>query len=241
MGTLERNPLLSQAKLPDNAPWLAFDAYVFDIDGTLLNSRDLIHYHAFQDALRDVYLCDRDITEVTLHGNTDPGILRATTRLGGISDADFERRLPLALEHMRQSMQTNQDSFRIEVCPSIAQLLALLHGQGKLLGVATGNLEAVGWPKLAAAHLKQYFHFGSFSDRHELRSEIFHQALQEARRLRGPATTVCFVGDTPNDIAAAKANSCPVIAVATGIYPLDQLQALAPDFCVRCCDDLFPA
>ncbi len=238
MGTLESNP---QLNVGNHAPWLAFDAYVFDIDGTLLNSRDLVHYHAFQSALRDVYRCDRDITEVTLHGNTDPGILRATTRLGGISDADFDQHLPQALEHMRQSIQTNQDGFLAEVCPSIAKLLALLHGRGKLLGVATGNLEAVGWPKLASADLKQYFHFGSFSDRHELRSEIFRHAVQEARALRGPSTTVCFVGDTPTDIAAAKANDCPIIAVATGIHPLDELQALSPDFCVRCCDDLFPA
>jgi phosphoglycolate phosphatase-like HAD superfamily hydrolase len=76
---------------------------------------------------------------------------------------------------------------------------------------------------------------------HEHRSEIFANALAEARRQLGPEAQVCFVGDTPIDISAAKANACPIIAVATGIYSYDQLSNLAPDFCLSCCADLFPA
>lgn len=226
---------------PIDHAWLRYDAYVFDIDGTLLNSKDLVHYHAFQGALREVYGCTRDITEVQLHGNTDIGILRATTRLSGIEDGHFEARLQDALQWMRGSVRENHAGFRPEVCPSIKAMLESLSERGKLLGVATGNLEDVGWPKLEAAGLKRYFHFGSFSDCAEQRTEIFSNAVAEVRRRRGPQATVCFVGDTPNDIDAAKRNGCPVIAVATGIHPFEQLLALAPDFCLRCCDDLFTA
>ncbi|MGE5109338.1 MAG: HAD family hydrolase [Acidobacteriaceae bacterium] len=220
-------------------PWLSYDAYVFDIDGTLLNSRDLVHYRAFQSALREVYRCNRDVSEVPVHGNTDIGILRATTRLCGVEDATFERLLPEALACMRRSAHANAIDFRIEVCPSIPRMLETLRHHGKLVGVATGNLEEIGWPKLQAGGLKHYFNFGSFSDYNEQRSEIFRSAVAETRRRLGPDASVCFVGDTPIDISAAKANHCPIIAVATGIYPIGQLSALSPDYCVHCCDDLF--
>jgi len=240
MSTSESNPVT----LPDlhsEPKWLAFDAYVFDIDGTLLNSRDLVHYRAFQGALKDVFQCERDITEVPVHGNTDIGILRATTQLSGVSEGRFNELLPEALRQMRKSVHETRDGFRAEVCPSIVAVLETLKARGKVLGVATGNLEAIGWRKLEAAQLKQYFNFGSFSDRHEHRSEIFLAAIEESRRRLGPHASVCFVGDTPNDIRAAKANQCPVIAVATGIYPFAELESLGPDFCLRCCDDLFTA
>lgn len=220
--------------------WLQFDAYIFDIDGTLLNSRDLVHYRAFQKVLKEVFKCDRDITEVHVHGNTDVGILRATTRLAGISDEDFARNLPEVLEAMGHHVAASAHDFRPEICPSIPRLLDELKSRGKLLGVATGNLEAIAWPKLQAADLKHYFSFGSFSDRNEHRSNIFRAAAENARNRLGTAATICFVGDTPDDIKAARENNCPILAIATGIYPLEQLQALNPDFCLRCGDDLFP-
>jgi phosphoglycolate phosphatase len=222
-------------------PWLSYDAYVFDIDGTLLNARDHVHYHSFQGALREIYGCDRDITEVPLQGNTDIGILRATTRLSGIEDNVFEERLQDALTWMRTSTAKKVADFRAEACPSIPAMLSLLRDRGKLLGVATGNLEEVGWPKLAAAGLKHYFQFGCFSDHHEQRADIFRNAAAEARRRLGQGATVCFVGDTPNDIDAARRNGCPVIAVATGVHRLETLQALSPDYCLRSCEDLFTA
>src|SRR2546429_1218690 len=35
--------------------WMDFDAYLFDIDGTLLVTRDLVHYNALNRAIREVY------------------------------------------------------------------------------------------------------------------------------------------------------------------------------------------
>jgi len=42
---------------------------------------------------------------------------------------------------------------------------------------------------------------------------------------------VCVVGDTPSDIAAAKANSLPTIAVATGVYSYQTLLQHQPEVC----------
>ena len=214
------------------------DAYLFDIDGTLLNSNDPVHYHAFHTAAREVYGVESRIDGVPVHGNTDIGILRAVLRREGRTDEEFERKLPQAIALMCEEARRNAHQMRPQLCPSIRELLDVLHGAGKLLGVASGNLEPIAWLKLEAAGVRQYFSFGSFSDRNELRKDIFRHAIAEARSRLGDGTTVCAVGDTPADIQAARAAGIPVIAVATGIFDVETLQQHKPDVCVPCCTDL---
>jgi phosphoglycolate phosphatase-like HAD superfamily hydrolase len=97
--------------------------------------------------------------------------------------------------------------------------------------VATGNLEMIGWIKIEEAGLREWFRFGGFSDRFPDRPELIGHAARKARELAGEAASVCVVGDTPRDIAAARANSLPVIAVATGNYTFDTLLEHNPDVC----------
>lgn len=213
--------------------WRAFDAYLFDIDGTLLNSRDGVHYNSFHKALREVYGCEGRIDNIPVHGNTDIGILRAAVACHAPEiNAEFEARLPRALDVMCAEVERNAEGLQPELCPSIAELLATLHAAGKILGVVTGNLERIGWHKLERAGIRRYFDFGSFSDHNEKREDIFRHGIEQARAIRGCAVSVCFVGDTPSDIRAAAHIGVPVIAVATGIYSREQLQTLAPQICV---------
>ena len=213
--------------------WRTCDAYLFDIDGTLLNTHDGVHYNSFHTALREVYGCEGLIDNVPVHGNTDIGILRAALKHHGcLRDGEFETKLPQALEMMRTEVERKADRIRPELCPSIAELLRALHNEGKLLGIVTGNLERIGWTKLQQAGIRKYFDFGSFSDQREQREDIFRYGAEQARHLRGPNTTVCFVGDTPADIRAAATVGMPVIAVATGIYSREQLAEHSPPLCV---------
>ena len=102
---------------------------------------------------------------------------------------------------------------------------------GETAGVATGNLEQIGWLKIEIAGLRDWFSFGGFSDRHVLRSDMIANALAAARKIGGEHVKVCVVGDTPSDIAAAKANGLPTIAVATGVYPYQTLLEHQPEVC----------
>jgi phosphoglycolate phosphatase len=81
--------------------WGSFDAYLFDIDGTLLNSRDGVHYNSFHSALRQVWNCELKIDGIPLHGNTDIGILRAAASAVGVSAEAFSRGLPQAIATMQ--------------------------------------------------------------------------------------------------------------------------------------------
>jgi FMN phosphatase YigB (HAD superfamily) len=51
--------------------WDAYDAYLFDIDGTLLTCHDAVHYFAFCEALTALAGRELNLDGVVAHGNTD--------------------------------------------------------------------------------------------------------------------------------------------------------------------------
>jgi phosphoglycolate phosphatase-like HAD superfamily hydrolase len=124
----------------------------------------------------------------------------------------------------------------------VEEVLEHLQRRNALLGLATGNLEQIGWIKIENAGLRSWFTFGGFSDQFEDRADMIAHAAAQAREHLGAAdATVCVVGDTPFDIAAASANSLPTIAVATGRYSFDQLMEHRPAVCATTLEALLEA
>jgi phosphoglycolate phosphatase-like HAD superfamily hydrolase len=231
--------LAEASQLPRGFNWRGFDAYLFDIDGTLLNSRDAIHYQAFLVAMQEFYGRPVPLEGIPVHGSTDPLILIAALEKAGVCEADARAALGDAMARMCSEVEARADEMRPELCASVPRLLQELQATGKLLGVTSGNIERIGWAKLKAAGIGEYFSFGSFSDRNETRTGIFQWGAQEARRRLGENASVCFVGDTPADIVAAKASGFPVIAVATGIFSQEELSKGEPDMCIPGCETLW--
>jgi phosphoglycolate phosphatase len=211
--------------------WDVQDAYLFDIDGTLLRSRDRIHFDSFTSSVRSVMGRELLLDGVVLHGNTDPGILREAFRLAKIDDASWQPHLEAVLERMRIDVAARRTEMKLIKMPGVDETLAWLKNKGAALGVATGNLESIGWLKLEVLGIRHWFTFGGFSDNYHVRADMIAHAVLEARRQTTPDATVCVVGDTPADIFAARANGLPTIAVATGNYNFDQLMESDPEVC----------
>lgn len=211
--------------------WDAQNAYLFDIDGTLLRCRDRIHVDAFFSSVRAVMGHDLVLDGVVLSGNTDPGILRDAFKLAQLEDGHWQPQLEAVLAQMREDVAARRAEMKIDQMPGVVEVLRHLHGKGATLGLATGNLESIGWLKIEHLNLRPWFAFGGFSDRCIARADMIAQAAEKAHALAGPHATVCVVGDTPADIAAARANHLPVIAVATGNYSFEQLMEHQPDAC----------
>lgn len=214
------------------------DAYVFDIDGTLLVTRDLVHWNALHQAMVQAYGVDTTIEGIPYHGMTDLSILRAALAREGIRDGAFESKLPGALEVVCREVDANRAQIRPQVCPGIPALLENLHGAGHLLGVASGNLETVGWHKIEAAGLRPFFRFGYYSDRCESRAGIFQNAVDRVKRELGASAKTCFVGDTPADVRAAREIGAHIVAVASGTFGIEELKACGPDLCIEHCEQL---
>lgn len=211
--------------------WDAQNAYLFDIDGTLLRCRDRIHVEAFFSSVRTVLGRDLALDGVVLSGNTDPGILRDAFRLSQLDDEHWQPHLENILQQMREDFAARCGEMKIDKMPGVDEILKYLHGRGAAIGLATGNLESIGWLKVEFLGLRPWFAFGGFSDRYPVRAGMIAHAAQKARVVAGAHATVCVVGDTPADIDAARANHLPTIAVATGNYSFEQLLEHQPEVC----------
>lgn len=218
--------------------WDGQDAYLFDIDGTLLRSRDRIHFDSFTSSVNQVMGHAVSLADVAVHGSTDTKILRDACLQAGIPAAVLELRIGAILESMRTTVAERRDEMDLLLMPGVEETLSHLAQKGALLGVATGNLELIGWIKMEQAGLREWFKFGGFSDHFPIRSELVGQAAEQARKLAGSGITVCVVGDTPRDIEAAHANSLAVIAVATGNFSFDELLEHEPEVCASSLADL---
>jgi phosphoglycolate phosphatase len=211
--------------------WNNYDVYLFDIDGTLLECSDAVHYFAFCHVLELLAGRSLNLDGVVANGNTDIGILRDALQLADIPEKSWRGRVGEARVAMCRYVEEHKKELRISVLPEVVATLDYLRGRGALLGVATGNLEAIGKRKLDRCGLLSYFGFGGYSDECEYRSDVFRGALEQARHAAGPGACVCVVGDTPADVQAAHANNLDVIAVATGVFPVQCLAEENPEWC----------
>ena len=218
--------------------WDGQDAYLFDIDGTLLRSRDRVHFDSFASSIERVTGFEVTLAGVLLHGSTDTAILREACRQAGIPAKVLEPQVEAILEAMRLTVAEHRHEMDPLRMPGVVETLSHLARKGALLGVATGNLELIGWIKIEEAGLREWFRFGGFSDMFSIRAEMVANAARKARELAGAEARVCVVGDTPNDILAAHACALPVIAVATGNFSFDVLAEHHPELCASSLADL---
>lgn len=218
--------------------WDRYDAYLFDIDGTLLHCTDAVHYFAFCEALESLSGRPLNLDGVTAHGNTDTGILRDALKLANIPEAQWRPRIGETQAAMCRFVGERQKDICITVLPGVIAVLDHLRSRGAVLGVATGNLAGIGELKLTHGGLLDRFDFGGYSDAFEFRHDVFKEALNKAHGLAGVEAHVCVIGDTPEDIRAARANGLDVIAVATGIFSFEELKAEKPDWCLRSLEEL---
>ena len=100
------------------------------------------------------------------------------------------------------------------------------------LGLLTGNAERGAQYKLKYFNLDPYFPIGAFGDHSLHRWELVDIAMKQAEAhwaRSWPKSEVWLIGDTPQDIEAAKKSGVRVAAVATGPYSLEDLGSLRPD------------
>ena len=205
---------------------------LFDIDGTLLIGAAGAHRDAIYEALR------------TVHGVTRPS--RRGMEVAGRTDADIARNLLVHAGVPAVQIDERADDVRIAACAAYARLCpddlsatvvpgmsALLEPlaarEDTLLALVTGNFEPIARLKLRAAGIGRFFApgQGGFGSDHEDRSMLPQIARRRAGDGNGdpwPRARTAVIGDTPRDIACARADGVRVAAVATGLYAPDDLR-----------------
>ena len=215
---------------------------LFDIDGTLLRE-GIAPKLAFARALRETFDTTGPISGFRFAGMTDPQCVAEIMRMAGIADTVIQERRSACLEryvtHLRVEMR-NHDGAKI--FPGVKEVLARLSGRDDVLvGLLTGNVQPGAMLKLDRFKLGEYFRFGAFGDDHEDRCELARIALEKAERIagrpvRGDETTV--IGDTPRDVACARAIGARAVIVATGLVSRDELTRARPDILLESFEDV---
>ena len=87
---------------------------------------------------------------------------------------------------------------------------------GASLALLTGNLEPIAHAKIGAAGLGGWFArgVGAFGSDHELRDALVPIAVARS----GGVAPVVVVGDTPRDVACARAGGARCVGVTTGFH-----------------------
>lgn len=220
-------------------PWDSYQAYLVDIDGTLLHCRDAVHYFGFCHALELLYGRPLNLDGVVTHGNTDLGIIRDALTLAGMEQEQWRPRLAEAVAAMEGYVAARENEMQVHAIEGARETLAHLQARGAVLSIATGNLKTIGQVKLRLSGFDGFFPIAGYSDGLESREDVFRWALTEIRRLHPDAESVCVIGDTPRDIQAAHENGLAAIAVATGTFSLRDLNASRPDYLVASLSELF--
>jgi phosphoglycolate phosphatase-like HAD superfamily hydrolase len=219
------------------------EAILFDIDGTLLVTGGAGAV-AWQRAFRELHGIDADIDEHTHAGMTDPEIAAIVFReVIGREGSPAERAEAIAgyLSHLQQAVEESEG---YRVMPGIEELLPRLAGEGILLGIVTGNIEAAAHIKLARGDLNRFFAFGGYGSDSSDRTELTKKALERGETVSGhpldKAETIA-IGDTPRDVRAGHGAGIKVVGVATGSYAVDELSAAGADWAIENVKEHFPA
>lgn len=206
---------------------------LFDIDGTILVARGAGR-RALAAALKDVYGTAGDIDGYDLRGQTDPRIVFDVMEGAGLERAAVRERLDECFEAYARGLADEiGDGGNVVTLPGISDLVRRLHGDADvLLGLLTGNIEAGARIKLGPTGLLPYFRLGAYGSDHLDRRQLPSLAARRAHALVGvpfAPDEVVVIGDTPRDIECARHFGAVAVAVATGQYTREALEAERPD------------
>jgi phosphoglycolate phosphatase len=203
---------------------------LFDIDGTLLTT-DGAGRAALRAAAADVFGVHEDLQSISISGRTDVAIIRDILAAHDLAadDRNVNRCIGGYLTRLHDKLK----SYPGGVLPGIRLLLAALDELPCRVGLLTGNLRRGAQIKLEYHGLWDRFPFGAFADDSLDRNDLGPIARKRAAGLFNeefPPDETYIIGDTPRDIACARAAGAQAVAVATGHFTLEQLAADKPDY-----------
>lgn len=204
---------------------------LWDIDGTLLRGGKLVA-SLFLRALSEVYSI-AEPQRISYGGKTDQQIVAETLALHGVSDADALAAFERWSQQYHRLLVDAMDQLPavVQPLPGVRAVLEQLRERGVPQSVLTGNIAPVAALKLQVVDLAPLLdlEIGAYGSDHRDRNALVPIARHKAEARYGPIKRVVVIGDTPLDIACARAGGARAIAVATGHVAQATLAEHRPD------------
>lgn len=195
---------------------------LWDVDGTLVSCGP-----AGREALESGARLAAGLAalpHLPMGGKTDPQIVGEMLLGAGVAPAALDGLVPAALAEAKRALAGWKERIGREgkVHPGVVRLLdALAAADGVRQTLLTGNVAANAAVKVGAFHLEGYFDLaiGAYGDDSADRELLVPIALRRVRELRGEtyeSEHVWVIGDTPRDLACARAAGVRCLLAGTG-------------------------
>ncbi len=213
--------------MPEGAVPEGFDPILFDLDGTVVDTVQLIT-ESFRHATR------------TVLGE----ILPDDVITAGVGQPLVEQMRALSVEHAQELYDVYREYNHrrhdelIRSYAGMEEMLAGLKAAGRRLGIVTSKSADTTAMAFRAVGLQGHFDAivtASDTDEHKPSPVPLELCLE---RLGATASGAVYVGDSPFDIRAGAAAGMATVAVAWGVFSRDALMATHPSFWVRDTDEL---
>jgi len=211
---------------------------LFDIDQTMITTAGS-GMKALSEAGRDLFGSGFAATGVEFAGRLDPLIIGDLLVANGVEDT-LAHRATLREAYAARLARHLETAGVAMALPGVAPLLDALAARPEVVvGVLTGNFRETGMMKLRASGIDPArFAVSVWGDdsphtppRREHLVEVGIGRCHAIRPgIRG--SRVVVIGDTPHDVACARAHRCRSIAVATGNFAQEDLRRSGADLVV---------
>jgi phosphoglycolate phosphatase len=193
---------------------------LWDVDGTLLLNSFTGGGELYHTAVERAVGRELSPPLPRTHGKTDGHILTDILDHFGFDAAQWHERARASLDEL--SIERAEAGDRREVAPGIREALTAAESRGWVNALLTGNSAVRSRVKLDGS--------GLGAERFDWTRSFFGATASERSEITRAARaaladeTLVIIGDTPRDDDAAVAAGIPFIAVATGVFSVDELR-----------------
>ncbi|MEG0070668.1 MAG: HAD-IA family hydrolase [Raoultibacter sp.] len=207
-------------------------AVLFDLDGTVLDTHDLL-LECFQLSTRQVL--GRVIDDATLMAKVGQPL---NTQMWDFTD-DPDQHEALCSVYREYNAQRHDQC--VKAFPGADATLKALRQEGYPLGVVTSKRHAAALKGLELFNLAHYFDCLVGADDIEAHKPD-PAPVRHGAQLLGYSPEECiYVGDSPFDMQAGNGAGCFTVAALWGMFPEAVLRAETPNAVCSCFADVFGA
>jgi len=208
-----------------------FDAVIFDWDGTLADTRQVIVI-SFQKALNEV---NCKVTNEYIERRIGIGAAETFRDIIRSAKVDVDEKLIYHLIERKSQLEIELTD-QVQLFPGVKELLEALHGKVKM-GLASMNNHSVISHLVKANDLEKYFDViltAESVSNSKPNPEIF---LKTAAKLKTSSEKCVVIEDSIFGVKAAKSANMGCIGVTTGVYSKKELNKEKPDLTVETLKD----
>ena len=192
---------------------------LWDIDGTILHTGKAGET-ALGRAMEKIHGFNHGLSGLEIAGRTDRWIVEQLLAQADRPNGPDEiaRFLDVYAELLAEELPRRNGGLH----PGVMGILEEGHRRSDIVqALLTGNIEKGARLKLTRYGVNHFFEFGAFADDSAIRNELGPHAQRRAMERHGeefPPERIFIIGDTPHDVACARAIGAKAIAVATGSF-----------------------